>query len=139
MVCLLQISPPKPCMCFPSAPTCAICHMPLRRPVLYVVSQNCVLMRLHNFVLAALSFVIDVQAVAEQIAQERDAAEREAREKETRVLSLTREIDEMNEKVEELERGRRQLQAELDELVNNQGTADKNVSIECLRLLSDEK
>jgi hypothetical protein len=24
----------------------------------------------------------------------------------------------------------------LDELVNNQGTADKNVSIECLRLLS---
>jgi uncharacterized coiled-coil DUF342 family protein len=76
--------------------------------------------------------VIDVQAVAEQIAQERDAAEREAREKETRVLSLTREIDEMNEKVEELERGRRQLQAELDELVNNQGTADKNVSTECL-------
>ncbi|XP_023708183.1 myosin heavy chain, non-muscle isoform X2 [Cryptotermes secundus] len=67
------------------------------------------------------------KAVAEQIAQERDAAEREAREKETRVLSLTREIDEMNDKVEELERGRRQLQAELDELVNNQGTADKNV------------
>lgn len=66
--------------------------------------------------------------MAEQIAQERDAAEREAREKETRVLSLTREIDEMNDKVEELERGRRQLQAELDELVNNQGTADKNVS-----------
>lgn len=83
--------------------------------------------------------MIDVQAVAEQIAQERDAAEREAREKETRVLSLTREIDEMNEKVEELERGRRQLQAELDELVNNQGTADKNVSIECLGLLSGEK
>ena len=70
-----------------------------------------------------------VQAVAEQIAQERDAAEREAREKETRVLSLTRELDETNDKVEELERGRRQLQAELDELVNNQGTADKNVSL----------
>jgi myosin protein heavy chain len=70
-----------------------------------------------------------VQAVAEQIAQERDAAEREAREKETRVLSLTRELDEMNDKVEELERGRRQLQAELDELVNSQGTADKNVSV----------
>lgn len=73
--------------------------------------------------------VLCKQAVAEQIAQERDAAEREAREKETRVLSLTREIDEMNDKVEELERGRRQLQAELDELVNNQGTADKNVSM----------
>lgn len=83
--------------------------------------------------------MIDVQAVAEQIAQERDAAEREAREKETRVLSLTREIDEMNEKVEELERGRRQLQAELDELVNSQGTADKNVSIKCVMLLSGEE
>lgn len=78
---------------------------------------------------APFSLQLAVQAVAEQIAQERDAAEREAREKETRVLSLTREIDEMNDKVEELERGRRQLQAELDELVNNQGTADKNVSV----------
>lgn len=68
------------------------------------------------------------QAIAEQIAQERDAAEREAREKETRVLSLTRELDDMNEKVEELERGRRLLQSELDELANSQGTADKNVS-----------
>jgi myosin protein heavy chain len=82
--------------------------------------------------------VIGAQAVAEQIAQERDAAEREAREKETRVLSQTREIDEMNEKVEELERGRRQLQAELDELVNSQGTADKNVSMKCLKLLTGE-
>jgi predicted RNase H-like nuclease (RuvC/YqgF family) len=60
---------------------------------------------------------------------ERDAAEREAREKETRVLSLTRDLDGFMEKVEELERSKRQLQAELDELVNNQGTADKNVSI----------
>jgi myosin protein heavy chain len=79
--------------------------------------------------LVKLCAPFSLQAVAEQIAQERDAAEREAREKETRVLSLTRELDEMNDKVEELERGRRQLQAELDELVNNQGTADKNVSV----------
>lgn len=43
------------------------------------------------------------------------------------MLSLTRELDEMMEKVEEMERAKRQLQAELDELVNNQGTADKNV------------
>ncbi|XP_073974328.1 myosin heavy chain 10 isoform X3 [Rhodnius prolixus] len=67
------------------------------------------------------------KAVSEQIALERDAAEREAREKETRVLSLTRELDDFIEKVEELERSKRQLQAELDELVNSQGTADKNV------------
>lgn len=63
------------------------------------------------------------------MAIERDAAEREAREKETRVLSLTRELDELMAKVEELERGKRTLQNELDELINNQGTADKNVSI----------
>jgi len=114
--------------------------MSLRRPVLYIVSQSefCCneIVQLYSYF---IFIVTDVQAVAEQIAQERDAAEREAREKETRVLSLTREIDEMNEKVEELERGRRQLQAELDELVNNQGTADKNVSVKCLRLLSGEK
>lgn len=62
------------------------------------------------------------RAVAERNAAERDAAEREAREKETRVLSLSREKDEAAEKIEELERIKRQLQAELDELVNNQGT-----------------
>jgi len=45
------------------------------------------------------------------------------------VLSLTRELEEMNEKVEELERGKRMLQSELDELANTQGTADKNVRI----------
>lgn len=67
------------------------------------------------------------KAVSEQMAAERDAAEREAREKETRVLSLSRELDESSEKIEELERLKRQLQSELDELVNNQGTADKNV------------
>lgn len=65
------------------------------------------------------------------MAIERDTAEREAREKETRVLSLTRELDELMVKVEELERGKRTLQNELDELINNQGTADKNV---CLKI-----
>lgn len=63
------------------------------------------------------------------MAIERDTAEREAREKETRVLSLTRELDELMVKVEELERGKRTLQNELDELTNSQGTADKNVCI----------
>lgn len=67
------------------------------------------------------------KAISEQHAAERDTAEREAREKETRVLSLTRELEDQIEKIEELERVRRQLQAELDELANNQGTADKNV------------
>jgi myosin protein heavy chain len=68
-----------------------------------------------------------LQAIAEQYANERDAAEREARDKETRVLSLTRELDDLMEKYEDLERVKKQIQAELDELMNNQGTADKNV------------
>lgn len=109
-------------------------HTPKKACAVYSKSEFCC-NEIAQLCSCCIFIVLDVQAVAEQIAQERDAAEREAREKETRVLSLTREIDEMNEKVEELERGRRQLQAELDELVNNQGTADKNVSVECLRLL----
>ncbi|XP_055526751.1 myosin heavy chain, non-muscle isoform X1 [Wyeomyia smithii] len=67
------------------------------------------------------------KAVSEQHAQERDAAEREAREKETKVLSLTRELDEAYEKIDDLEVKRKALQNELDELANTQGTADKNV------------
>lgn len=43
--------------------------------------------------------VAEERAIAERYAAERDAAEREAREKETRVLSLTRELDEAAEKV----------------------------------------
>ncbi|OWR44791.1 myosin heavy chain non-muscle isoform 1 [Danaus plexippus plexippus] len=71
--------------------------------------------------------VSEERAVAERNAAERDAAEREARDKETRVLSLTRDLDQAAEKIEELERSKRLLQSELDELANTQGTADKNV------------
>lgn len=117
------------------------------------------------------------KAVSERNANERDLAEREAREKETKVnisypyqkkasiffsrfgfllidwlsqvLSLNRELEEALAKIDELERIRRQLQGELDDLANTQvtcwtyhfffpdrfidrligiqGTADKNV------------
>ncbi|KAH8372005.1 hypothetical protein KR093_009695, partial [Drosophila rubida] len=67
------------------------------------------------------------KAISEQIAQERDTAEREAREKETKVLSVSRELDEAYDKIEDLESKRKQLQNELDDLANSQGTADKNV------------
>lgn len=67
------------------------------------------------------------KAISERMAQERDNSEREVREKETKILSLVRDLEEREERNEELERVRKQLQAELDELVNNQGTADKNV------------
>ncbi|CAO1373534.1 unnamed protein product [Diamesa serratosioi] len=67
------------------------------------------------------------KVVSEQFAQERDGAERDAREKETKVLSLTRELDEAYEKIEDLDSKRKVLQNELDDLANTQGTADKNV------------
>ncbi|XP_055837167.1 myosin heavy chain, non-muscle isoform X3 [Episyrphus balteatus] len=67
------------------------------------------------------------KAISDQTAQERDTAEREAREKETKVLSLTRELDEAYDKIEDLETKRKVLQNELDDLANSQGTADKNV------------
>nr|NP_726506.1 zipper, isoform B [Drosophila melanogaster]AAM70805.1 zipper, isoform B [Drosophila melanogaster] len=67
------------------------------------------------------------KAISEQIAQERDTAEREAREKETKVLSVSRELDEAFDKIEDLENKRKTLQNELDDLANTQGTADKNV------------
>ncbi|XP_065579202.1 myosin heavy chain, non-muscle-like [Artemia franciscana] len=68
------------------------------------------------------------KAISERFASERDAAERDARKKETKVLSLSRDLEEYIVKVEELERSRRVLQNELDEFANSQGTADKNVS-----------
>lgn len=52
--------------------------------------------------------------------RERDAAERDARDKETEVLSLTRELVEAYEKIEDLETKRKTMQNELDELANNQ-------------------
>lgn len=60
------------------------------------------------------------KAVSEQFAQERDGAERDAREKETKVLSLTRELDEAYEKIDDLDNKRKALQNELDELANTQ-------------------
>ena len=52
--------------------------------------------------------------------------ERELREKETKLISLGRQVEEISAKYEEAEKGRKILQAELDELANNQGTADKS-------------
>ena len=75
------------------------------------------------------------KAVSERIAQEKDNAEREAREKETKILSFMRDLEEREERIEELERTKKQLQAELDELINSQGTADKNVGYLIIKLI----
>merc|ERR1712025_617199 len=50
-----------------------------------------------------------------------------ADEKMTKLLNLNRGLEELQAQLDESERARRQIQAELDDLVNTQGTADKNV------------
>jgi len=64
---------------------------------------------------------------SERIAGERDTAEREARDKETKLLNLNRELEDTISKIEDSDRVKRQLQGELDDLINSQGNADKNV------------
>ena len=50
------------------------------------------------------------QSLSERNAQERDAAEARARQAETKSLSLTHELEEMQDKLEESERLKKQLQ-----------------------------
>ena len=50
------------------------------------------------------------QSLAERNAQERDAAEARARQAETKALSLTHELEELQDKLEESDRTRKQLQ-----------------------------
>ena len=57
---------------------------------------------------------------ADRIAGERDTAEREARDKETRLLNMNRELEDVMSQLEDSERAKRQLQGELDDLVNSQ-------------------
>nr|XP_048688488.1 myosin-10-like isoform X2 [Caretta caretta] len=65
--------------------------------------------------------------VSSRHAEERDRAEAEAREKETKVLSLSRALEETLELREELDRQNKQLRAELDDLVSSKDDVGKNV------------
>ncbi|XP_032092817.1 myosin-10-like isoform X2 [Thamnophis elegans] len=60
-------------------------------------------------------------------AEERDRAEADAREKETKVLSLSRALEEALEIREELERQNKQLRAEMDDLISSKDDVGKNV------------
>ena len=59
---------------------------------------------------------------------ERDAAERETREKETKILSLNRELEEMQERMEDLDRLRLTQSRELDDLMSSKDDVGKSVS-----------
>jgi hypothetical protein len=74
--------------------------------------------------------------VSKQSMDKKKAVEREAREKETQVLSLSSELNKSDVKVEKLERTKRQLQAECDELLEE---ANNSNNISKGSLLIDEK
>ncbi|KAL3876696.1 hypothetical protein ACJMK2_034499 [Sinanodonta woodiana] len=67
------------------------------------------------------------KAISEKLAAERDGAEKESREKETKILNLTRELDEMRERSEALERAKAQQQRELDDLYSSKDDVGKNI------------
>ncbi|XP_065898509.1 myosin-9-like [Dysidea avara] len=68
------------------------------------------------------------KAISEHNAQERDAAESRARQAETKSLSVTRELEEVLDKLAESERSRKQLQSELDNLMESKDDVGKSVA-----------
>ena len=62
-----------------------------------------------------------------RLAMERDNAERESRERETRILSLTREVTEVRERLEDVERLKAQQARELEDLMSSKDDVGKNV------------
>lgn len=68
-------------------------------------------------------------ALAEKNASERDAAEARARQFETKSLSLTREQEELQDKLDELDRTRKQLQVKLTLKNNSKRTAVPTISL----------
>ena len=67
-----------------------------------------------------------------RLAMERDSVERESREKETKILSVNRQLEELQDRLAESDRLRSQQQRELDSYANSQDDVGKNVC--CLAL-----
>lgn len=62
-----------------------------------------------------------------KFAEERDRAEAEVREKETRVLALSRALEESQNTVEEAEKSIKCLRAEMEDLISSKDDVGKNV------------
>lgn len=67
------------------------------------------------------------RAISERLQAEKDSVERESREKETKILSLTRSHDELEDRLKESDRIRLQYQRELDDLMSSKDDFGKNV------------
>lgn len=63
----------------------------------------------------------------QRLARERDNAEKESREKETKILSVTRQLEELQQHLAEVERLKQQQQSELEDLMSSQDDVGKNV------------
>lgn len=67
------------------------------------------------------------KAVSEKLGAELDNAERESRENATKILNLQRELEELQDKYEQSERGRMGQQRELDDLMSSKDDVGKSV------------
>lgn len=62
-----------------------------------------------------------------RLLEERDSAEKEARDKETKILSLTRELEEMEEQMSEMSRKYNTQKREYEEAVSSKDDVGKSV------------
>lgn len=67
--------------------------------------------------------------ISARYADERDRTEAEAREKETKVLSLSRALEEALDIKDELDRQNKLLRAEMNDIVSSKDDVGKNVRI----------
>lgn len=67
------------------------------------------------------------RSVSARFAEERDRAEAEAREKETRVLALSRALEEKQAVLEEAEKAAKALRADMEDLISSKDDAGKSV------------
>ncbi|MEQ2158574.1 hypothetical protein GOODEAATRI_013618 [Goodea atripinnis] len=69
----------------------------------------------------------DERAVSAKVAEERDRAEADVREKETKVLALTRALEEKQGVLEEAEKAMKALRAEMEDLISSKDDVGKSV------------
>ncbi|MEQ2194596.1 hypothetical protein XENOCAPTIV_000303 [Xenoophorus captivus] len=73
----------------------------------------------HHVILSALQMLADERAVSAKVAEERDRAEADVREKETKVLALTRALEEKQGVLEEAEKAMKALRVEMEDLISS--------------------
>ncbi len=90
--------------------------------------MNCCAQRTKTCSSSAAPLQCSHVCVARRLVLERDSVERESREKETRILNLTRELEDLRDRVEEADRLRQQQARELEDIMSSKDDVGKNVS-----------